>query len=267
MWAIAGFYKSAFDPVSLVKDSDELLVIAYPSFNPREELSAVYQLYQQKAKDRKMPVVIFNGAVPAVWTHPRGYGEARRGAPPQRAGVAIALQAVGGPVRAAERVAALLIGELDRVRGGYYPPMFFQEIAKVRFAYEFDTRGRAGPGRPGRYMEKSNRLTRLPEGLGAHTAPEGLWLHGYLREELPAGPSACTHPFHNAPSPATMSSDSGPRHWPVSALPVRAARAPCSTPASTAAAAAAQQGHARVRSTSSSRAWRSLCGWTCGCPH
>ncbi len=30
-----GFYKSAFDPVALVKDSDDLLVVAYPSFNPR----------------------------------------------------------------------------------------------------------------------------------------------------------------------------------------------------------------------------------------
>lgn len=34
-WAIVGLYKSAFDPVALVKDSDELLVVAYPSFNPR----------------------------------------------------------------------------------------------------------------------------------------------------------------------------------------------------------------------------------------
>ncbi|KAG2451997.1 hypothetical protein HYH02_003039 [Chlamydomonas schloesseri] len=80
-WAMFGFYKSAFDPVKLVKDTDDLLVVAYPSFNPREELSAVYELYQQKAKARRMPIVIFNG-------------------------------------------------ELDRVRGGYYPSVFFPEIAK-----------------------------------------------------------------------------------------------------------------------------------------
>eukprot|EP00198_Chlamydomonas_reinhardtii_P009381 XP_001698718.1 predicted protein [Chlamydomonas reinhardtii] len=79
-WAMFGFYKSAFDPVKLVKDTDDLLVVAYPSFNPREELSAVYELYQQKAKARGMPIVIFNG-------------------------------------------------ELDRVRGGYYPSVFFPEIA------------------------------------------------------------------------------------------------------------------------------------------
>ncbi|GIL78471.1 hypothetical protein Vretimale_17031 [Volvox reticuliferus] len=80
-WAVFGFYKSAFDPVKLVKDTDDLLVIAYPSFNPREELSAVYNLYDKVARDRKMPIIIFNG-------------------------------------------------ELDRVRGGYYPPVFFPEIAK-----------------------------------------------------------------------------------------------------------------------------------------
>ncbi|EFJ41431.1 hypothetical protein VOLCADRAFT_107711 [Volvox carteri f. nagariensis] len=56
-WAVFGFYKSGFDPVKLVKDTDDMLVIAYPSFNPR--------------------------------------------------------------------------GELDRVRGGYYPALFFPEIAKL----------------------------------------------------------------------------------------------------------------------------------------
>ncbi|KXZ45439.1 hypothetical protein GPECTOR_54g179 [Gonium pectorale] len=80
-WALFGFYKSAFDPVNLVKDTDDLLVIAYPSFNPREELSAVYEIYEKAAKKRNVPIIIFNG-------------------------------------------------ELDRVRGGYYPSMFFPEIAK-----------------------------------------------------------------------------------------------------------------------------------------
>ncbi|GFR41574.1 hypothetical protein Agub_g2294, partial [Astrephomene gubernaculifera] len=80
-WAVFGFYRSAFDPVKLVKNTDDLLVIAYPSFNPREELSAVYELYDKAARQRNMPIIIFNG-------------------------------------------------ELDRVRGGYYPPIFFPEIAK-----------------------------------------------------------------------------------------------------------------------------------------
>ncbi|KAG2426666.1 hypothetical protein HXX76_012977 [Chlamydomonas incerta] len=65
-WAMFGFYKSAFDPVKLVKDTDDLLVVAYPSFNPREELSAVYELYQQKAKARNMPIIIFNGELDRV---------------------------------------------------------------------------------------------------------------------------------------------------------------------------------------------------------
>lgn len=80
-WAVFGFYKSAFDPIKMAKDTDELFVVAYPSFNPREELTAVYELHDKVAKAKGMPIIIFNG-------------------------------------------------ELDRVRGGYYPAVFFPEIAK-----------------------------------------------------------------------------------------------------------------------------------------
>ncbi|KAG2500362.1 hypothetical protein HYH03_001936 [Edaphochlamys debaryana] len=80
-WAVLGFYKSSFSPSDLVKDTDDMLVVAYPSFNPREELSAVYELYEKKAKARSMPIILFNA-------------------------------------------------ELDRLRGGYYPSVFFPEIAK-----------------------------------------------------------------------------------------------------------------------------------------
>ncbi|KAF5827075.1 hypothetical protein DUNSADRAFT_1385 [Dunaliella salina] len=81
-----------FSPVQQVKDSDELFVIAYPHFNPREEMGAVFELYQQVAQPRGMPIIIFNG-------------------------------------------------ELDRLRGGYYPSLFFPELARLTndFLPKFET--------------------------------------------------------------------------------------------------------------------------------
>ncbi|PNH10484.1 hypothetical protein TSOC_002810, partial [Tetrabaena socialis] len=65
-WAMFGFYKSGFDPVQMIKDTDDLLVIAYPSFNPREELSAVYELHDKVARARGMPIIMFNGELDRV---------------------------------------------------------------------------------------------------------------------------------------------------------------------------------------------------------
>ena len=50
-WAALGvnIFGSKFSPADLVKDDDEVFVVAYPSFNPREELSAAFQLYQGAA--------------------------------------------------------------------------------------------------------------------------------------------------------------------------------------------------------------------------
>jgi len=81
-----------FSPVQQVKDTDELFVIAYPHFNPREEMGAVFELYQQVAQSRGMPIIIFNG-------------------------------------------------ELDRLRGGYYPSLFFPELARLtnEFLPNFET--------------------------------------------------------------------------------------------------------------------------------
>eukprot|EP00955_Chlamydomonas_euryale_P108487 365854-Chlamydomonas_euryale.AAC.4 len=49
-------------PTSLIQESDRLLVVAYPTFNPKEELGATLDLYQNKARDAKIPILIFNGA-------------------------------------------------------------------------------------------------------------------------------------------------------------------------------------------------------------
>ncbi|KIY93042.1 hypothetical protein MNEG_14921 [Monoraphidium neglectum] len=83
-WAALGIniFGSKFTPVDLVKDTDEMFVVAYPSFNPREELSATYQLYQGAAEPTGRPLVVFNG-------------------------------------------------ELDRIRGGYYPSFAFGELSKL----------------------------------------------------------------------------------------------------------------------------------------
>ncbi|KAI8474885.1 MAG: hypothetical protein J3K34DRAFT_406110 [Monoraphidium minutum] len=84
LWAAFGLniFGEKFSPADLVKDSDELFVVAYPSFNPREELSATYQLWQGAAQPKGRPLVVFNG-------------------------------------------------ELDRIRGGYYPAFAFGELAQL----------------------------------------------------------------------------------------------------------------------------------------
>ncbi|KAG1676213.1 hypothetical protein FOA52_006430 [Chlamydomonas sp. UWO 241] len=81
-WALFGVNFDKWSPVQLVKETDKLLFVAYPSFNPKEELGATLELYQQKAKTDGIPIVIFNG-------------------------------------------------ELDRLRGGYYSPLFFPTIGKI----------------------------------------------------------------------------------------------------------------------------------------
>jgi len=85
VWSTIGVnvgFGQKFSPVQQVKESDELFFVAYPHFNPREELSAVYDIYKGVAAERGIPMVIFNG-------------------------------------------------ELDRIRGGYYPSLFFSELAKI----------------------------------------------------------------------------------------------------------------------------------------
>ena len=51
LWSTLGvnglFGGKKFSPAELVQDSDELLVVAYPSFNPREELSATATLWRE----------------------------------------------------------------------------------------------------------------------------------------------------------------------------------------------------------------------------
>jgi len=81
-WAMLGVNIQKWSPADLTKPDDTLYLVAYPSFNPREELAAVYELYERRARDAGTPIVIFNG-------------------------------------------------ELDRVRGGYYPGLFFPGIAKL----------------------------------------------------------------------------------------------------------------------------------------
>ncbi|WIA14511.1 hypothetical protein OEZ85_003030 [Tetradesmus obliquus] len=82
-WAVLGMnFGNTFQPSDLVKPDDAMFVVAYPSFNPREELSATRQLWDAAAAPADRPLIIFNG-------------------------------------------------ELDRLRGGYYPGLFFPELAKL----------------------------------------------------------------------------------------------------------------------------------------
>ncbi|GAX83064.1 hypothetical protein CEUSTIGMA_g10490.t1 [Chlamydomonas eustigma] len=60
-WALFGVNFDKWSPAELVKDTDTLIIVAYPWFNPKEELSATLDLYERKAKGLDIPMVIFNG--------------------------------------------------------------------------------------------------------------------------------------------------------------------------------------------------------------
>lgn len=59
-WAMFGRNMGGFNPAQLVKDSDEMFVVAYPSFNPREELTAAMSLYKECCQKQGRPMVVFN---------------------------------------------------------------------------------------------------------------------------------------------------------------------------------------------------------------
>ncbi|GBF90219.1 low PSII accumulation, chloroplastic [Raphidocelis subcapitata] len=83
IWSTLGVnFGQKFSPADLVKDSDKLFVVAYPSFNPREELSATFDLWKREGAPKGRPLIVFNG-------------------------------------------------ELDRIRGGYYPGFAFGELSKL----------------------------------------------------------------------------------------------------------------------------------------
>jgi hypothetical protein len=69
------------NPSENVQDSDELFIMAYPSFDPRE-MMAVDRLWRASAKDSGRPIVLFNA-------------------------------------------------EIDRIRSGYYPPLFYPGIGRL----------------------------------------------------------------------------------------------------------------------------------------
>ena len=70
-----------FNPADRVSASDELLIMAYPHFDPREMI-AVDRVYREAARDRGIPIIMFNA-------------------------------------------------ELERCRGGYYPALFYPQIARL----------------------------------------------------------------------------------------------------------------------------------------
>lgn len=76
-----GIDLSGFNPANQVQDSDQLLVAAYPHFDPRE-MVAVEKLWQGAAKESGRPLVLFNA-------------------------------------------------ELDRIRTGYYPALFYPKMGKL----------------------------------------------------------------------------------------------------------------------------------------
>ncbi|MEW5318355.1 MAG: hypothetical protein WDW38_009581 [Sanguina aurantia] len=66
LWALIGVDLTGFSPVSQVEADDKLLVIAYPCYNPREELSAVARLVKEVCTPKSIPLIVFNGELDRV---------------------------------------------------------------------------------------------------------------------------------------------------------------------------------------------------------
>lgn len=141
-----GIDLSKFDPAARVKSTDELLIMAYPSFDPRE-MEAVGKVWYGAAKDQGQSVILFNA-------------------------------------------------ELDRLRNGYYPKLFYPKMAKlskefipkVEAAYYLHNFKGAGGGALFRaYPGPWQVLLRLQEGMMVvHTQEERPSLRQVALELLPA---------------------------------------------------------------------------------
>ncbi|KAH7621997.1 hypothetical protein Ndes2526B_g02822 [Nannochloris sp. 'desiccata'] len=141
-----GIDLSKNDPASRVKPTDELLIMAYPSFDPRE-MDAVGKVWNGAAKEQGQSIILFNA-------------------------------------------------ELDRLRNGYYPSLFYPKMAKlskefipdVEAAYYLHNFKGAGGGALFRaYPGPWQVLLRLQEGMRVvHTQEERPSLKQVALEFLPA---------------------------------------------------------------------------------
>ena len=141
-----GIDLSNFNPAARVKSTDELLIMAYPSFDPRE-MDAVGKVWNGAAKEQGQSIILFNA-------------------------------------------------ELDRLRNGYYPALFYPKMAKlskefipnVEAAYYLHNFKGAGGGAVFRaYPGPWQVLLRLQEGMTVvHTQVERPSLREVALDLLPA---------------------------------------------------------------------------------
>lgn len=116
-WALLGMnLGSSFSPAAQLKDSDELLVVAYPSFNPRG--AHVAQQRPDPASSHANPSPHANASPSAIFSATEELCAARS------LWDAVAADPSGPPF-------VLFNAELDRLRGGYYPSLFFPELARL----------------------------------------------------------------------------------------------------------------------------------------
>jgi len=107
LWSLTGVNFDGWSAASQVESSDEVLVVAYPTFNAKEELKAAREVWEACCLGRE------DG------------GDKVAGASLAAAGPA------GGGGRGARRAMIVFNGELEKLREGYYPPMFFRELATL----------------------------------------------------------------------------------------------------------------------------------------
>lgn len=112
-----------------MRASDQLYVFAYPSFNVNEIL-AIADLYEGSARESGKPMVVFNGALPCKACHQKR----RRHLPhvtfffQHSSGITITFHFCRCTPTTVPSMSA---GELDRIRSGYYPPLFYPKLGQL----------------------------------------------------------------------------------------------------------------------------------------
>lgn len=96
LWSLTGVNFDRWSPCVQVRDEDEVVVISSPCFNAKEELKAARQIWEEKCGS--------------------GGGSA---------------QQQGTAASQTEKTMIVFNGELEKLREGYYPPMFFRELAAI----------------------------------------------------------------------------------------------------------------------------------------
>jgi hypothetical protein len=115
LWSLTGVNFDGWSASAQVAPSDEVLVVAYPTFNAKEELGSAREVYEAK-------VEIGSSSTTG------GPGAAGSGSGGETASSSSSSSSSSSPPG---RAMIVFNGELEKLREGYYPPFFYRDLAKI----------------------------------------------------------------------------------------------------------------------------------------